>query len=81
MWVGRLALPEDESEIEKWLPRQKKHDTKSYGERPEVVLARYLASVGEDKWLLLGLPQLKRIKAAFRENAVRFQDSWSPDAS
>ena len=74
-------MPEDESEIEKWLSRQKKHDTKSYDERPEVVLARYLASVGEDKWLLLGLSQLKKIKAAFKENAVMFQDSWSPDAA
>lgn len=74
-------MPEDESEIEKWLSRQKKHDTKSHDERSEVVLARYLASVGEDKWLLLGLPQVKTIKAAFRENAVRFRDSWSPDAA
>jgi len=63
------ARPATAAEIETWLSRQMKQQTKGqpnneHEERPDVVLARYLASVGADEWLQLGLPQLKTIKAA-----------------
>lgn len=59
------ARPATETEIEKWQSRQKKQDTP---QSEDVVLARYLALVSVDEWMKLGLPQLRRIKAALEKS-------------
>jgi hypothetical protein len=70
------ARPATEAEIEKWLSRQKTQQTKSqpndeHDYRPDVVLARCLASVSADEWLQLGLAQLKKIKAALEKSETK----------
>lgn len=65
------ARPATTAEIDKWLSRQRQTKSLSndrYNERPDVVLARYLASVGEDKWLQLGLPMFEEDQDSVREN-------------
>ena len=63
------ARPATASEIEAWLARNKRDGTqKPVSTEPseDVLLARYLTSVSESDWLKLGLPQLRNIKTAFK---------------
>jgi hypothetical protein len=65
--TARLA---QSHEIEAWLSGRKKQETQKPVEpTEEVVLARYLASVSEQEWERLGLPQLKKIRAALEKTS------------
>ena len=66
-YKGLKARPASADEIEKWLSRQGKQQTKTQSnvdEPPEVTLARYLTGVSVEDWARLGVSQLKKIKAA-----------------
>jgi O-methyltransferase involved in polyketide biosynthesis len=59
------------TEIEQWLAKrngqQPKRQQQNEAEQPEIILARYLASVSVQDWARLGVTQLKKIKAALEK--------------